>query len=91
LDFNNCPIAKCIWVKEHINYIDIDNKIFKFSFPDVKNVASLKKKIYKRYNQSLPSLNKDKILKLGVSITHLEIIGFNNKIFNTIQTKKRTE
>lgn len=75
LDFTNVYYGECIEVKECLEYSDISNSDFEFSFFSIKNIDQLKKSIIARYAQSMRNLSNEKILSLGVSKTTLKIIG----------------
>ena len=79
LDFKLCLIGKCIKVVNNVSYEDLTKDDFEYSFANIKTIDELKEQIYKRYSASLPDLNKEEILNLGVSITKLEILGRNEK------------
>lgn len=74
LDFSGCLIARCLAVKEEVSYDALTQKDFAYSFRHIQNVDELQTEILWRYTQSLPTLSREEILALGVSITHLEII-----------------
>ncbi len=75
LSFENCLIAKCLEVREYLNYEEITSEDFKFSLPTIQNIEELKKALIKRYSQSLPSFPTEKLLSLGVVITKMKIMG----------------
>ena len=74
LDGNNFILAKCIYAKNNIDYIDLKDKIFKYSLNNIKNVSDLKKAIKRRYKKTLTHLSDAKKLSLGVAVTELKII-----------------
>ena len=74
LDGNNFILAKCIYAKNNIDYIDLKDKIFKHSLNKIKNVSDLKKAIKRRYKKTLAHLSDAKKLSLGVAVTELKII-----------------
>ena len=73
LDSNNFIFAKCLFVKNNIDYVDLKEKVFKHSLSNIKNVNSLKKAIKRRYKKTLAHLSDAEKLSLGVSITRLKI------------------
>ena len=67
-------LAKCISVKNDVDYSNVKNSDFKYSLKNIKNVNDLKKAIIRRYKKTLVNLSDDKKLSLGVAITKLKII-----------------
>jgi hypothetical protein len=65
--------TKCVRVKNYIPYEELKDSDFQYSLSHIYDVASLKKAILKRYEQSLAHVSDDQKLALGVSITELEI------------------
>tara|TARA_B100000787_G_C16051846_1_gene231611 strand:- start:75 stop:596 length:522 start_codon:yes stop_codon:yes gene_type:complete len=74
LDSNNFILAKCLFVKNNIDYVDLKKKAFKHSLSNIKNVNTLKKSIKKRYKKTLAHLSDTQKLSLGIAITELKII-----------------
>jgi hypothetical protein len=74
LSSNNFIIAKCLFVKNNIDYINLKEKFFKHSLSNIKNINTLKKAIKRRYKKSLAHLSDTEKLSLGVAITELKII-----------------
>lgn len=74
IDLKDNFIVKCIECQEEVPYDKLDKSIFKHSFSNIQSIDELKKEISWRYSKSMPNLSKSEILKLGVSITKLEII-----------------
>ena len=74
LNSKNFVLAKCLSVRENIDYADFKKKVFKHSLSNIKNVKSLKKAIKRRYKKSLAHLSDTEKLSLGVAITELKII-----------------
>ena len=72
---NNFIIAKCLYVKNNINYCDFKEKFFENSLSNIKNVNALKKFIKSRYKKTLAHFSDKKKLSLGVAITELKIIN----------------
>lgn len=70
----NFILAKCISVKNDLDYSSVKNSDFKYSLRNIKNVDDLKKAIIRRYKKTLVNLSNDKKLALGVAITKLKII-----------------
>jgi len=70
----NFILAKCISVKNDLDYSSVKNSDFKYSLKNIKNVNDLKKTIIRRYKKTLANLSDDKKLALGVAITKLKII-----------------
>ena len=70
----NFILAKCISVKNDLDYSSVKNSDFKYSLKNIKNVDDLKKAIIRRYKKTLVNLSNDKKLALGVAITKLKII-----------------
>lgn len=75
LNFDNCYIATCTSVREHVPYRTLREKDFLYSMKHIKDPESLKKAILKRYQVSMPELSREQILKMGVAITTLRITG----------------
>jgi hypothetical protein len=75
LDYNESIVGLCIEVKENLKYEDLTKLDFKYSFPNIQNITSLKQEILYRYQQSLPNLSEEEILSLGISFTKLKILG----------------
>ena len=74
LDSNNFIFAKCLSVKNNIDYANLKEKIFKYSLSNIKNINALKKAIKRRYKKSLAHFSDTEKLSLGVAITELKII-----------------
>jgi hypothetical protein len=70
---NNFILAKCLSVKENVDYSDLKKKDFEHSLSNIKSVSSLKRTIKRRYKKSLAHLSDSKKLSLGVGITKLRI------------------
>ena len=68
-------IVECIYCSEKVPYSNLKKSIFRHSFPNIKDIKELKKEIIWRYLRSLPDITESEIIKLGVSITKLKIIG----------------
>jgi transketolase len=75
LNSNEFYLANCVGVKEKIKYEKIVSDVFKNSFPNIKNIDSLKKEILKRYKKSLPDYSNEELLSFGVSVTNLKILN----------------
>jgi len=74
LSMKGAFIAKCISIRNEVQYAELIEKNFDNSLAHIKNVAELKIAILRRYKSSLAHLNKSQKLALGVSITDLEFI-----------------
>ena len=74
LDSNNFILAKCLFVQNNIDYVNLKEKVFKHSLSNIKNVNALKKSIKRRYKKSLAHLSDRQKLSLGIAITELKII-----------------
>jgi len=74
LSFKSCLVVECVEIKEHLNYDELTEEDFKYSFNEIKNVDQLKKAILRRYEQSLPNLTEEKLISLGISVTKLKIL-----------------
>ena len=74
LDSNNFILAKCLFVQNDIDYVNLKEKVFKHSLSNIKNVNALKKSIKRRYKKSLAHLSDTQKLSLGIAITELKII-----------------
>ena len=74
LDSNNFILAKCLFVQNNIDYVNLKEKFFKHSLSNIKNVNALKKSIKRRYKKSLAHLSDTQKLSLGVAITELKIV-----------------
>ena len=74
LDSNNFILAKCLFVQNNIDYVNLKEKVFKHSLSNIKNVNALKKSIKRRYKKSLAHLSDTQKLSLGIAITELKII-----------------
>ena len=74
LDSNNFIFAKCLSVKNNIDYVNLKEKVFKHSLSNIKNVNALKKTIKRRYKKTLSHLSDTEKLSLGIAITELKII-----------------
>ena len=74
LSFEKYFIAECLEVKNKFKYEDLKQEDFEYCFPNIQNVAQLKKVIVKRYSESMPNLSQQKILSMGIAITKLKII-----------------
>lgn len=72
--FDKTILGKCVLVKQNLSFNELGNFDFNYSFQHIKSINALKTAILKRYKQSMPKLSDDDILKLGVSLTRLEII-----------------
>ncbi len=72
LDLSQVYIAEGVEVQNHLSYEDLTNEHFKHSLPNIKNVDNLKDVICDRYCESMPNLNKEEIVKLGVGFTLLK-------------------
>lgn len=77
LDFNNCVVGKCIEVRENVSYDKLTIDDFKDSFENIRDVDALKKVLVRKYSKSMPDLHFAEILRLGVSVTKLQIIGID--------------
>jgi uncharacterized protein (DUF952 family) len=71
---NDFILAKCISVKNNINYYELKKKDFKHSISSIKNTSNLQKFIKSRYQKTLKHLSDREKLSLGVAITELKII-----------------
>ena len=74
LDSNNFILAKCLFVQNNIDYVNLKEKVFKHSLSNIKNVNALKKSIKRRYKKSLAHLSDTQKLSLGIAITELKIV-----------------
>ena len=74
LDNNNFILAKCLYVQNNIDFVNLKEKIFKHSLSNIKNVKALKLTIKRRYKKTLAHLSDIEKLSLGVAITDLKII-----------------
>ena len=74
LDSNNFILAKCLFVQNDIDYVNLKEKVFKHSLGNIKNVNALKKTIKRRYKKRLAHLSDTQKLSLGIAITELKII-----------------
>ena len=74
LESNNFILAKCLFVQNNIDYVNLKEKFFKHSLSNIKNVNALKKSIKRRYEKSLAHLSDTQKLSLGVAITELKIV-----------------
>ena len=74
LDSNNFIFAKCLSVKNNIDYVNLKEKVFKYSLSNIKNINALKKAIKRRYKKTLSHLSDTEKLSLGIAITELKII-----------------
>jgi len=75
LAFSDKYIGECIEVRNNLSYNDLSEADFKYSFDHIKNVELLRETIVRRYSVSLPKFSPEEILRLGVSLTRLRIIG----------------
>jgi len=75
LSFKGCLIAKCLSVRNNVNYNCLTKNDFKFSSRNISTVPELKRAILRRYTISMPELSAEDIISLGVSITTLKILG----------------
>ena len=82
---NKFILVKCFYSKNYIDYKDLKKNIFKNSLNNIKNVASLKKAIIKRYKISLPHITKSRLLSAGIAVTKLKVIKVKNhsKVIHT--------
>jgi len=74
LSDNSFIYTKCLSVKNNIQYINLKNKVFKYSLSNVKNINELQKAIKRRYNKSLAHLSNKEKMSLGVGVSELQII-----------------
>ena len=74
LDRNNFIFAKCLSVKNNIDYVNLKEKVFKYSLSNIKNINTLKKAVKRRYKKTLSHLSDTEKLSLGIAITELKII-----------------
>ena len=74
LDSNNFIFAKCLSVKNNIDYVNLKEKVFKYSLNNIKSINALKKAIKRRYKKTLSHLSDTEKLSLGIAITELKII-----------------
>ena len=74
LNNNNFIFAKCLSVKNNIEYVNLNEKVFKYSLSNIKNINALKKTIKRRYKKTLSHLSDTEKLSLGIAITELKII-----------------
>jgi len=80
LNSTNFILAKCIYVRNNVRYENLKKNSFYSSLKNIKNVASLKSAIIRRYKKSLAHLTNYEKLSLGVAITKLIIIKRFSKI-----------
>ena len=71
---SNFILARCISVKNNINYSELKAKNFNHSISSIKSIGSLQKFIKTRYHKTLKHLSDKEKLFLGVAITELKII-----------------
>ena len=71
---NNFILAKCLFVQNNIDYVNLKEKFFKHSLSNIKNVNALKNTIKRRYKKRLAHLSDTQKLSLGIAITELKII-----------------
>ena len=74
LGSNNFIFAKCLSVKNNIDYVNLKEKVFKYSLSNIKNINALKKAIKRRYKKTLSHISDTEKLSLGIAITELKII-----------------
>ncbi|MDC3071932.1 hypothetical protein OA046_02940, partial [Candidatus Pelagibacter sp.] len=67
--------ARCLGTKNKINYKNLTKKDFIYSLKTIKNNKDLKKAIIRRYKKSLPHMNENSIINLGVATTKLKILN----------------
>ena len=70
----NFILARCLSVRNNVNYLSLNKNSFKNSLANIKNVNALKKSIKRRYKYSLSHLSNSEKLSLGVGITELKIL-----------------
>lgn len=70
--------VKCLSTKNKIEYKNLNKKDFIYSLKTIKNNKDLKKAIIRRYKKSLPHMNENSIINLGVAITKLKILYESN-------------
>jgi len=80
LNSSNFILTKCTYVKNNVRYESLKKNSFFNSLNNIKNVASLKLAIIRRYKNSLAHLTNDEKLSLGIAITKLIIIKRFSKI-----------
>ena len=74
LCMKNFILAKCLSVQNNIDYVNLKEKVFKYSLSNIKNINALKKAIKRRYKKTLSHLSDTEKLSLGIAITELKII-----------------
>lgn len=74
LNIDNFLIAKCLSVRNGVDYGELTENDFKNSLENIKDVDSLKRSIVRRYKNSLAHLGDERKLSLGVAVTELDII-----------------
>lgn len=75
LSMKGALIAKCISIRNEVQYEELLKKDFINSLNHIKDTSELKFAILRRYKNSLAHLNERQKLALGISITELEFIG----------------
>ncbi len=75
LNFKNCYLGRCVRVRQRVKYSALTKNDFKYSLSNIKDAESLKREMLLRYGKSMPELEKKEIIKAGVSITTLKLIG----------------
>ncbi len=68
-------LATCKSSKDFVNYSKVKKYELKKSLLAIKNIKNLKLSILKKYGKSLSYIDKDTKIKMGVSITKLEIFN----------------
>lgn len=74
LSFEDIYLAECVEARDFVDYEDLPPDVFRHSMSHIKDVASLKQAIARRYSISRPLLSEAEILTKGVGITYLKII-----------------
>lgn len=75
LSFDDCYVAICENVREHVPYKALNEGDFMFAMKHIRGVQDLENTIIQRYGVSMPNLTNDDFHKHGVAITTLRIIG----------------
>ena len=73
LSFEDILYGTCVRKKERVQYRDLTATDFAYSMRSIKTVDDLTRVIISRYKHSMPSLTKEEILSLGVSVTTLRL------------------
>lgn len=75
LDLADLPLARCVAHHVYPTYDQVPPAAYAQLFPPLRCRHGLQAAICLRYGRSLPNLARAELLRLGVSITELEIVG----------------